>query len=240
MSVRMCIIAVALERKLTYEEIKTCFANNRDGAGIAWSGNGKNFLRKGFMDVDEFIEFYRRVDALPHVVHFRKATSGGVSPELTHPFVVDLRAPLDTSWSGRKPVVFHNGVIRGWEELFLRFIPDIVRELRRSRKGSHLPSGPWSDTRAAAVMAAYAGEEVFSFLGGKFAVLDRGRVRTYGEFVRENGVLFSNTSYKNVRRHTREEYPYSWVPKKALGGATSEVLLPDDDPVEEWRLRWLR
>ncbi|MGB9848850.1 MAG: class II glutamine amidotransferase [Moorellaceae bacterium] len=240
MSLRMCIIAVAFERKLTYEEIKTCFANNPDGAGIAWCREGKNFLRKGFMDVEEFIDFYRQVDALPHVVHFRKATSGGVSPELTHPFVVDLHAPLDTTWSGRKPVVFHNGVIRGWEELFLRLIPDIVRELRRCRKGSHLPPGPWSDTRAAAVMAAYAGEEIFSFLGGKFAVLDRGRVRTYGEFVRESGVLFSKTSYKNVRRHIKEEYLYSWVPKRASGGMAPERDVLGDDSVDKWRVRWLK
>lgn len=236
----MCIIAVAIERKLTYEEIENCFFNNPDGAGVAWSSGGKNHLRKGFMDVEEFIEFYaRKVNALPHVVHFRKATSGGVSPEMTHPFIVDLQSPLRLTWSGKKPLLFHNGVIQRWEDIFLRFVPDVLRELRRSRKGSYLPPGPWSDTRAAAVITAFAGEGILSFLGGKYAVIDRGHVRTYGKFVEEKGILFSNTSYKNIRLSKGGSgFPYTWVPKGNADAAVRNGSAVEVESVaEEW---WVR
>jgi len=236
-SCAMCIIAVALKRKLTLEEAENCFLSNPDGAGVAWSRGDRNYLRKGFMGLDEFIEFYEELDALPHVVHCRAATSGGVRPELTHPFIVDLQSPPRLEWSGKKPLLFHNGVVSKWEDLFLRFAPDIVRELRRSRKGSQIPPGPWSDTRTVAVIAALVGEGILPFLGGKYAVLDRGRVRTYGEFVEENGVLFSNTSYKGIRARHTKKYPYSWVPK---GGVASSVAAARFDPYEDdWWSRGL-
>ncbi|WP_211230115.1 hypothetical protein [Desulfovirgula thermocuniculi] len=152
------------------------------------------------MELEEFLRFYETLDAFPHVVHFRAATSGGVCEELTHPFIVDLQSPLRLEWSGKKPLLFHNGVVSNWENLFLRFAPDIVRELRRRRRASRVPPGPWSDTRAAAVIVALVGEGILPFLGGKYAVLDGGRVKLYGDFpYNERGVYFSNSSFKDTR-----------------------------------------
>src|SRR5690606_13262115 len=99
----MCVLAVAAERKLTAEEVRNCFAANGDGAGVAWSRNGKNHFRKGFMDLGSFLAFYEQLEVLPHIVHFRVATSGGVRRELTHPFIVSLASPLVLEWSGEEP-----------------------------------------------------------------------------------------------------------------------------------------
>jgi len=210
----MCILAVAVERKLTVEEIRNCFEVNRDGAGVAWSKNGRNYLCKGFMDLDSFLGFYKLVEVLPHIVHFRTATSGGVRPELTHPFVVSLTSPLVLRWSGTQPLLAHNGVVTDWRQTFLRFAPDICRELRRRKQGRTLPPGPWSDTRAAAVIAALVGSPILSFLGGKWAFLDSGRVEIYGDFIQEQGVYFSNDGYLGVKRysmqHDFETYRYRW------------------------------
>ncbi|HPT61790.1 MAG TPA: hypothetical protein PLN81_09375 [Bacillota bacterium] len=198
----MCVLAVAAERKLTAEEVRNCFAANGDGAGVAWSRNGKNHFRKGFMDLGSFLAFYEQLEVLPHIVHFRVATSGGVRRELTHPFIVSLASPLVLEWSGEEPLLAHNGVVADWQNTFLNFVPEIIRELRRRKQGRALPPGPWSDTRAAAVMVALAGDAVLPLLGGKWALLDSGKVQLYGDFVQERGVYFSNMTYKYGSRRS--------------------------------------
>lgn len=192
----MCVIAVCTERKLTRQEIETCASRNPDGIGIGWhaqnAGREWNHLRKGFVNVGEFHEFYEAFDVLPHIVHFRVATSGGVKPELCHPFIVSQTSPLVLEWTGQKALLFHNGAIGNWRHLLIPFLP----ELRRGRSRA-LPPGPWSDTRVAAVLVALLGEEVLELLDGKFALLDRrGLVYLYGDFEEVDGVRFSNGSYR--------------------------------------------
>ncbi len=217
----MCIIAVCVSRKLTPTEIRNCAEVNSDGAGIAWRERDKNHFRKGFMYVEEFEEFYKNFSVLPHIVHFRIATSGGVTEEMCHPYIVSLESPLRTKWDGSNPLLFHNGVIHDWRNTFLQFLPEVARERRKragSRHRSKILSGCWSDTRAAAVMVALLGDEVLSFLEGKFALLDKnGHIRMWGGFEKVEGVYFSNDSYKVPpvieTWGKSESYSYTWTPK---------------------------
>lgn len=213
----MCIIAAAKSRKLTKDEIKNCFTSNPNGAGIAWSEGGKNHFQKGFMTIEKFQEFYNHFDILPHVAHFRIATSGGVSQELTHPFLISLDSPLPLAGSGAQPLLFHNGIITDWKEKFLHWTPDIIRELRRHKKVPQLPPGPWSDTRAAAIMAAYSGEAVLNLLSGKFAVISNGTLRTYGEFETAKGIQFSNSGHLPISGYWNGGGKWQWY--KELNGA---------------------
>ena len=79
----MCIIAYCKERKLSNGELVNCWYSNSDGAGLAWQDKGYVYFKKGFMNLEDFKAFYDKFDRLPHAVHFRTQTSGGVSRDLT-------------------------------------------------------------------------------------------------------------------------------------------------------------
>ena len=112
----MCVIAYASKyTELSEKEFRNCFVNNPDGAGfMIYDDNKKKVhIRKGFMNFDDF---WNAVKDLPtdrdRVFHFRIATSGKISPECCHPFV--LSDNLETM---RETDVFtdigfsHNGVM---------------------------------------------------------------------------------------------------------------------------------
>ena len=112
----MCVIAyVSKSTELSEKEFRNCFVNNPDGAGFMIYDDKKKkvHIRKGFMNFDDF---WNAVKDLPtdrdRVFHFRIATSGKISPECCHPFV--LSSNLETM---RETDVFtdmgfsHNGVM---------------------------------------------------------------------------------------------------------------------------------
>lgn len=187
----MCLLVVCDRRRLTVQEIENAWRTNSDGAGFAYTSGRRQHVRKGFMTLDAFLEFYETVDVLPHVVHFRAATSGGVSPLMTHPFPCEVPPRLETEWKSTAPVLFHNGVLSNWNDLFVRLVDVLLQ------KGKRAFEGPWGDTRVAALAVGACGEGVLQGIGGgRYVVVGDGRIRTYGEFTNDNGALFSNTVYK--------------------------------------------
>lgn len=195
----MCVIAVCYKRKLTSSEIENCWASNSDGAGIAWSIADVNHFRKGFMKLRHFMDFYRSVNTLPHIVHFRLESSGGVCPELCHPFPIRPDVPLDTEWHGPEPVLFHNGVVSSWKTTLLHFLPTILEKMKEKGIEPKFPGGPWSDTRAVAAIVSAMGVEILNIFEGKYAVLHGGKVKLYGDFIEEKGVWFSNYGFYGSR-----------------------------------------
>lgn len=191
----MCIIGIAHERMLTENEIRNCFTNNKDGAGIAWSTeDGKVHVQKGFMDVESLLNYYLAVDIpLPHVIHFRTATSGDVSREMCHPYRITPMSELVVEEDTEHPVLFHNGVIFDWKNLLLNMVT--------SKQIDAMPKGPMNDTRMAAIMASIPtiGPDIFEVLSGKFVMITPdGNVTRWGQFDDADGVLFSNDAYKRV------------------------------------------
>ncbi len=189
----MCVIAVCGNRKMTEEEIENCFKCNSDGVGIGWSENGMSRYSKGFMSLDSFLSHYEEIDTIPHIVHFRNSTSGGVKQELTHPFVISKDSALSLEYEGKESVLFHNGVISRWEDDLLDFY---------IRKNKHIPNGHWSDTRFMAILVHHLGDTVIRFKkGGKYVILTpKGKVIMFGKFEEKDGVHFSNDSYLGKRR----------------------------------------
>lgn len=187
----MCIIATCEGRKMTSQEVINCFKNNSDGAGVAYyTEDGKIHVEKGFMTLEEFQDYYETLDVLPHVAHFRIATSGDVSPEMTHPYKIETESNLMVNGNVDCPVLFHNGVIGNYNDLYLNMLTCGMIDVLR---------GPINDTRVAAVMAAVFDEEVLQSLSGKFVVMTPNGITTmWGEFENENGVHFSNNGYKRI------------------------------------------
>lgn len=208
----MCIIAVCKSRKLTAEEISYCFSRNSHGAGIAYRHRGKVVVVKGLMKEEDLIAEYSAVKTFPHVVHFRLASAGGVCRELTHPFPITPEASVALDYVTKDDVLFHNGSVSGWKDALLAMVPALVMQ------GKKLPDGPWSDTRAVALMASLAGLGVIELMYGKFVVFGPVRCALYGDFTEDRGVWFSNEGYKSVlaaspqNKYSYYGYvdPYSW------------------------------
>ena len=116
----MCIIACKPEgvEMPSVHTISNMWHNNPDGAGIMYNYEGRVHIRKGLMDLDDFIKelghIREKVDlkSAAVVMHFRIATHGGVKPENTHPFPVSDSIPAlrKTKLTTRLGVA-HNGII---------------------------------------------------------------------------------------------------------------------------------
>jgi hypothetical protein len=168
--------------------------SNDDGFGMMYRTRDGVAMVKGILNEEEAWETYSQLpEGVPHVLHFRLATHGGVRPELTHPFVVSEDSPLVQAGVSERPVLAHNGV---WSLHALK-----QKEVRLK--------GPVSDTR---VLAAWLGRmakdrpigevlakhyyEVLS--AGRVVVVDPATWRLYlvGGWIREGNFLFSNHSFR--------------------------------------------
>lgn len=193
----MCIIAICETRHLTDVEIHNCFLNNSDGAGLAFPvPSGKVHVEKGFMTEDHLLSYYHAMKELPffpHVVHFRIATSGDISREMTHPYKMSLLSELAVSEDTECSVLFHNGVISDWKSSLVNLVT--------SKQIPGMPKGPMNDTRLAAIMASIPeiGDDILEVLSGKFVkVRPDGHIIRWGDFIFDNGIHFSNNGYKWV------------------------------------------
>ncbi|MGC9063698.1 MAG: hypothetical protein ACP5JL_03360 [bacterium] len=180
----MCIIAVCISRKLSKGEMEFGWERNPHGSGIGWSENGRVNYIKGLMHLEDFKKEYERIGILPHIVHFRYASSGmKINPKLTHPFIVSEVSPIRLRYKGQKPIIFHNGTIEGWKDYYESFIK------LKFRKDS------LSDTRIMAMVWAERKEETFKiFNPGRVAILlPSGEIKRYGEWVEKEGIYLSNS-----------------------------------------------
>ena len=190
----MCIICVSKTgvRQPTVTELNTMFRNNPDGAGYMVARHGMVSISKGYMDFGEFLNAVRREHFTERdsvVYHFRISTQAGVNPEMTHPFPLSNRLErmekLDTTC---RIGVAHNGVIRLTADPDNRrysdtalFITQYLRVLIQRRE----------DLRDRRVL-----DTVWNLAQSKFAIMDGGGyVATVGEFLNQDGLLFSNASY---------------------------------------------
>lgn len=129
----MCIIlSCAAGVRPATSIIEECFYANPDGAGLMYPDGGLVQIRKGFMDLDTYLDAIADVpEDVPLVLHMRIGTGGGNTPGLTHPFPVcdgldfmhatDIRIPL---------AVAHNGVLRDYQAAVKPGVSDTVAYVR--------------------------------------------------------------------------------------------------------------
>jgi len=192
----MCII-VAKPMGIAMPDIDTlerCFNANPDGAGFMYADGKEVRIRKGFMTFDSFENaLYDELDGFDMtetaiVMHFRIATSGKIMPQTCHPFPISsepekLRLTRVSSRFG----LAHNGVISGrytkdgWSDT-MDFTCDVVAPLMRMN-----PSFMHSSDAIELLEGACQ---------SKLAIMDNsGEIALVGEFIDEEGVKYSNTSY---------------------------------------------
>lgn len=105
----MCVIVVKPQGvAIRTEVLKAAWDNNADGAGFAYTENGKVVVEKGFMRWEDFEQAWDVFQAKPVsrtsnvLIHFRIRSQGAISPENTHPFPV------------KGGVMAHNGGFSGF------------------------------------------------------------------------------------------------------------------------------
>ena len=190
----MCIICVSKSgvRQPTVTELNTMFRNNPDGAGYMVARHGMVSISKGYMDFGEFLNAVRREHFTERdsvVYHFRISTQAGVNPEMTHPFPLSNRLErmekLDTTC---RIGVAHNGVIRLTADPDNRRYSDTARVITQYLRVLIQRREDLRDRRVL--------DTVWNLAQSKFAIMDGGGyVATVGEFLNQDGLLFSNASY---------------------------------------------
>lgn len=220
----MCII-VSKEKGVklpTKKILENCFNRNSDGAGFMYVKNNQVMIDKGYMT---FEDFYKRLKELKKefgndltdkalVMHFRIGTHGNNDKETTHPFPIssnenELRKLKTTTNVG----MAHNGIIPyyGYYTLLSdtqAFIKDYVSIFRDLDK--HF----------------YKNERVMKLIektaNSKLCFLDNQENIYYlGEFVENEGVKYSNETYKS--------YTYSYKPWYATNTTTDTTKTENAD-----------
>lgn len=200
----MCLIAVKpCGIKLPKDEyLKTAERKNSDGMGIAYWKHGtlEVKIKKDFINIKELLDYIHsnitEEDAL--VIHFRLATHGLKDIGNRHPFPISkdgnlLRAPFLICDSA----VAHNGVIReyGIHATYSdtqKFIMDILS----------------SDIIKNNLENPTIQKLVNHFIDGdRLAILQKdGFIWTFGEYVEEDGILYSNSGYKPFLNLSHSSY----------------------------------
>jgi hypothetical protein len=192
----MCILGIVNE-KIDKETFDRCFEKNKDGFGYAWrSKESVNFV-KGLMDKKEAWEHYssNKNVVSNHIVHFRLGSP--VVKHLTHPFIISKESPPVLEYSGKAPVLFHNGSITSWRDWV---IPTLL-------KIGKVPDEELSDTRLLSIVISILGTDIFKFIStGRFAIMYTDKIQTFGDFEKDKENLWSNDGYKKKESATYTYY----------------------------------
>ena len=206
----MCNIAVSKigSKQPTIDQLHTMFVNNPHGAGYMYARNGRVNLHKGFMDWKDFeravkAEKFTENDAV--VYHFRISTQAGICPTMTHPFPLTSRLEMCEKFDLKCDIgIAHNGIVRmtsdSKEKRFsdtALFITEYMTKLIRNR----------DDLSDWAIL-----DMIDHLTNSKWALMDKfGNIATVGNFVKDGGILFSNSTYKPYPKTTiKPPKNFSW------------------------------
>ena len=193
----MCIIAAkaAGVPMPSRDTIRNMWEANRDGAGLMYVERGQVHIEKGFMSYEDFIKVLDRLEGrlnmtkTPLVMHFRITTHGGTKPENTHPFPISdnvgaLKKLTVTTDLG----VAHNGIIHSVDPR--KGISDTMEYIASQLAPLRKAMPRFYENKHAMLLVKNAIESRMVFL------TKDGKLYTIGDFVEDNGMLYSNTSYQ--------------------------------------------
>lgn len=202
----MCIIAAKPAGVAMPSEkiIENMWYGNSDGAGFMYADKGSVHIRKGFMDFGSFgralEEFCKTHDPVktPLVMHFRITTHGGTKPENCHPFPIsdsigmltklECKTRLGVAHNGIIPITPRNGISDTMEYIASQLAP-LCRAVPDFYRNKHLI------------------EMIYNATGSRLAFLnERGEIFTVGTFYENEGIKYSNESYKYSYHR---DFPYS-------------------------------
>ncbi len=183
----MCVVLVCpKEVRPDFDTLAACEAANPHGGGIAWRDGKHVVWRKS----DDVREIHRLATAKGEIViHFRIASVGAVCAELRHPFPVDYRASLKARGKA-KAVLFQNGTWAGWRKSL---------EFAES-EGHRIPSGPMSDSRAAAWLCSIYGHNFLAKCEpSRWVYFSHQETALFGQWHQRHGISFSNLYWESRR-----------------------------------------
>lgn len=192
------------------EILKTCFYNNNDGGGFAFNDNGEVVIKKGYMKLEDFLSAIHSADKKYNLkdrgmlIHTRITTHGGTNASMTHPFPIcaDEGALKKTYY--RSPfAVIHNGVISLTSTEALRrdgmsdtavFVEKYLSKIAQN--------DDWFHNKANI-------ELIQDLIDSKMAILNgNGEIIGTDGFTEDNGIFYSNSSYKDNWRRYLKSYDY--------------------------------
>ena len=111
----MCIIAVKHPEQAMFNDskLKYLFSHNPDGAGVMWTEDNKVHFQKGFMTIDDLLDFIHNRDwnNIPVLIHMRIRTHGNVDGMTCHPFPIRKKNALEGECD---LAVMHNGILSAY------------------------------------------------------------------------------------------------------------------------------
>lgn len=198
----MCI-AIAKPKGVkmpSWDYLYNAFTNNPDGGGFAFApGDRQVYIKKGLMTWEAFkgaleaLMSQYNTTQMGMLIHTRITTHGGTNPGNTHPFpiVADEAALHKTAYVSPYAVI-HNGIItltssaarlsKGMSDTAV-FVEKYLTLIAQNRN--------WFYNKANMELIEKLADSKIAILNG-----DGDIIHTSG-FTTENGVLYSNTSYKD-------------------------------------------
>jgi hypothetical protein len=192
----MCIIVVKKPglQLPDKEALVNCWTNNPNGAGFMYAINNRVHIEKGFFDFENFFSAVTAINdivSLPAVLHFRFGSHGDISVENTHPFPITENLSVMRRLSCKtRLAAAHNGIIPGIIPRdnisdTMEYIITQLAPMYRRRKDFYRLSDVHNMIEGAT--------------SSKWAFLDNaGNIELIGSFICNNGILYSNDSYKEV------------------------------------------
>lgn len=235
----MCIIVVKPKGADVPSEniLKECFKNNPDGAGFMYAHRGTVYGVKGLMTYESFIEAVHKVESsVPKIAdksmvfHFRIATHGTKTEGNTHPFPLKKKCSSDyrdfklTRWTAKQGFA-HNGIISKF---------NLLKDIKKYDVSDTMTFGKQFLQKLSSMTNIATNipicHLIYAIATSKFAFMDgKGKMCTIGGFIEEeNGILFSNSSYKKQRPVVKPSTVYVAPSSKSTHGCkdNSSYLLP--------------
>lgn len=183
---------------------------NPDGGGFAYNDNNTVHYCKGFQKFNDFYNSLLKVNTdlklknQDLVIHFRIATSGGKTPQKTHPFVITHSYKKMEKLQGTcKQAFFHNGIMNDFAsdkhsdtQNFTAMILSNIKNLEQQ------------DTLI---------DYLARVNNSKYAIITRDRVMLGGDYLTDSNMLVSNRNYSyyyNTSYNDYEKTKYSYYDYK--------------------------
>lgn len=209
----MCvIIGIPQGKTISKDEIISAWRTNSDGAGYMYRKDHKVFYKRGFMDMDEYIEEVQKViGKYDMVLHLRISTSNKVNPTQTHPY--ELGDVMNMEGITNNPVSCMNGVVNSRK---LQMLPECNDTMSYIIENNELfkQFNTLDNVRDKIYMVNFIKEHS----GAKWCVMTPEDTFFSEGFTSEDGILYSNLNH-------RYSY-YSLYPRKGRKpkNKTSNVL----------------
>jgi predicted glutamine amidotransferase len=227
----MCIIVYKNKtaNTPTKQVLKTCFANNYDGAGYMVQTGDSVHINKGFMKFSDFWRVFSKDKRITKdcnlAIHFRISTGGKISSGNCHPYPIsDKVTELTALTFTTDKAIAHNGVLTGFDDTSVLndtqiFTKDVLYYLTKETLQPNILE---------AIRNLTKGSRLCLFIDDKWFLTGDWQTD------KKTGLCYSNSTYKADKWSNWPEYTYTKTKtksKKRKCGIREYKALPIDYPL---------